>query len=511
MNGFLWAGLALISNAFVPPGEDSKVVGWRGDGTGTYPDAHPPLVWSRKDTGERKNILWETKLPCYSWATPIIVGDRIYVRSEPYDLVCLHKNDGKILWIRSFGPQVAVSSEERTANPALRAIDPLVAKLKEVNDAYVQRGSSPEILKQKHDLQHQIDDLLGKADRKYRLPRDMWVESWSGLTGSTPCSDGENLYFTSGAGVTACCDLEGRLKWQRYQSVAAGWGEHGQAESPTLVGDRLIVPEGPRALNKKTGKEEWRYEGKPEGAEWDREQLGMVRFTFSGADFVIARANVIRVSDGRSFHRLSWVFSAPIVQGDTIYSVNQGGGGFIYQMEALPNGELKARSVVNEEYTGFRFPLDDPDKKYDPMANFWTASPLYHDGLVYCLSNWGKLVVFDSKATSAKDALVWVKNLPFDFKNPKSRKTFGCGIGSSPCLAGKYLYLLDNAGCSLILEPGREYKLVGKNNLDHIQESGWEEKHWNDHYHEVTLSTPVFEGRRMYVRGEQYLYCIAEK
>jgi outer membrane protein assembly factor BamB len=500
-----------MSEAAAAPGDGAKVVGWRGDGSGCYPDAKPPTVWTRRDSGERKHILWETKLPCYSWSTPIIVGDKIFVRSEPYDLICLSKKDGKILWIRSFGPQVAVSNEEKTANTALRAVEPLLAQLKELNDAYAVRGSSPELLKQKHDLQVQINEVLGKADKKYRLPRDMWVESWSGYTGSTPCSDGENLYFTSGAGITACVDLKGTLKWQTYQSKAAWWGEHGEADSPTLAGGRLIVPDGPRALNKKTGKEEWRLDCKRESAEWDNGQFGMPRFYLNGTEFVIARGNVIRAIDGRSFARLAWTFSAPIVHEDSIFTVHQSGRGYIYKMDPLPNGELKAHSVVNEEYNGFGFPLDDPNKMYDPMLNFWTPSPLYHDGLVYCLSNWGKLVVFDSRATSASKALVYVKNLPFDFKNPKHRKTWGCGIGSSICLAGKYLYVMDNAGCSLVLEPGREYKLVAKNNLDHVMESGWEEKHWNDHYHEVTLSTPVFEENRIYIRGEQFLYCIGDK
>ncbi|HVR84592.1 MAG TPA: hypothetical protein VMU54_09795, partial [Planctomycetota bacterium] len=76
-------------------------VGWRGDGTGQFPGATPPTTWSRGANGERKNILWETKLPCYSWATPIVVGNKVITRSEPYDLICLDKLTGKILWVRS--------------------------------------------------------------------------------------------------------------------------------------------------------------------------------------------------------------------------------------------------------------------------------------------------------------------------------------------------------------------------------------------------------------------------
>jgi len=62
-------------------------VGWRGDGSGRYTAATPPTTWSRNEKGEKKNIVWETKLPCYSWSTPIIVGNKIFTRSEPYDLI----------------------------------------------------------------------------------------------------------------------------------------------------------------------------------------------------------------------------------------------------------------------------------------------------------------------------------------------------------------------------------------------------------------------------------------
>jgi hypothetical protein len=390
-----------------------------------------------------------------------------------------------------------------------------------VNDAYAAKGSSPELLTQKHDLQHQIDTILGKADKNYKLPRDMWCESWSGFTGSTPCSDGEYIYFTTIIGVTACYDLNGNLKWQRMESVApyGGGYEHGNGYSPALSGDKFIVAEypnvykeGARALNKHTGKDEWVFKRNPKNDSEDRDQLAVVTFSLNGADYVIARANVLRVSDGKPFYKLPWIFSAPVVHDDMIFSVHQGGGGYIHKLDPAPNNEIAGRWIVDGGWADqFRFPVDPGGNQYDPLWNFWTASPLYHDGLVYCLSNWGKLVVYDAKATSPKDALVYQKNLPFDFKNPKHRKTHGCGIGASPCFAGKYIYMIDNAGCMIVIEPGREYKQVAKNNLDHIMVTGWEQNHYNDHYHEVTLSTPIFEGNRIYVRAEQYLYCIGEK
>ena len=236
-------------------------VGWRGDGTGRFPGATPPTTWSRGPNGERKNILWETKLPCYSWATPIVVGDKVFTRSEPYDLICLDKNTGKILWMRSHPPFVAVTEAEKKANPAFQEIEPLVAELHKLNEAFAARGWSKELIKQKHDLQKQIDDLTAKADKKYRLPPDMYVESWSGSTGATPCSDGQSVFVSSGCGITAAYDLNGNRRWERFENVKSIWGEHGIACSPWVSGGKLFVRTiGLHALDKATGKELFAFE-----------------------------------------------------------------------------------------------------------------------------------------------------------------------------------------------------------------------------------------------------------
>jgi hypothetical protein len=134
------------------------------------------------------------------------------------------------------------------------------------------------------------------------------------------------------------------------------------------------------------------------------------------------------------------------------------------------------------------------------------AAPLYHDGLVYAISSWGRLAVADP----GKAELLYVKKLPFDFKNPQHRKTFGCGIGASPALGGKYIYMIDSAGCVIVMEPGREYKQVAKNNIDEIVPQQWEPSHNMGAHHEQTEATLIFDGNRIYIRGEQYLYCIAD-
>ena len=73
---------------------------------------------------------------------------------------------------------------------------------------------------------------------------------------------------------------------------------------------------------------------------------------------------------------------------------------------------------------------------------------------------------------------------------------------ASPTLAGKHIYLMDNQGHTVIIEPGRTYKEVARNSLQDSTSQGEQIQN---------VSTPVFEGTRMYYRTPTYLYCIGSQ
>jgi hypothetical protein len=488
-------------------------IGWRGDGTGCYPGANPPTVWFQKATGESKNILWKTKLFCYSWSTPIIVGDKLFTLSDPYDLVCMDKNNGKILWIRSFPPFIAVTDEEKKANPAFKEVEPLMVELQKVNDEFAAKGWTKEIYQKKYDLQLKIDELTGKADKKYKLPPDMYVECWSGYTAPTPCSDGEFVYVTSGDGITACYDLNGNRKWHVYESLTAVWGEHGFACSPVLVGDILLAPSSAlRALNKKTGAEIYK--------EPFRSGISIQIIKSNGVDFGITGGNYFRVKDGKVI--VPRVGDMPggdtnmVVHNDMVYWL--GGHVTFVKWEAKGADEIAIKPLITEEYNRITLPGgDSPKLKVDQsITGFQIGSPLYCDGLLYCLKCYGGLNVVDTTKTTKQDTIVYHSFPPFDHKNPQSRKTFGMGIGSSPAKAGKNIYMIDSANCTLVLEPGREYKELSKNSIDEIvpaQQSNTfgTKNYWMDQHQEQTEASLIFDGNRLYIRGEQNIYCIGEE
>src|SRR5436190_9853111 len=70
---------------------------WRGPAfNGTSPDKNLPAEWTNE------NIKWQTPLPGFSGATPVISGDTIFLTSPDANknllLFCLDRKDGKVRW-----------------------------------------------------------------------------------------------------------------------------------------------------------------------------------------------------------------------------------------------------------------------------------------------------------------------------------------------------------------------------------------------------------------------------
>src|SRR5262245_11914446 len=87
---WLFAAIVLlVSHA----GHAQAPIGWRTDGTGAYPKAQPPLEWS-----PTKNVVWSTPMPGYGVSHPVPLGRYVFICSEPATLLCINRDDGKIVW-----------------------------------------------------------------------------------------------------------------------------------------------------------------------------------------------------------------------------------------------------------------------------------------------------------------------------------------------------------------------------------------------------------------------------
>jgi outer membrane protein assembly factor BamB len=114
----------------------------------------------------------------------------------------------------------------------------------------------------------------------------------------------------------------------------------------------------------------------------------------------------------------------------------------------------------------------------------WTAedglpdicSPLTNGELVFLLETYGLLTCYDAKDGTK----VWEQDL---------EET----LTASPSLAGDNLYLMTSDGIMITVKASREFKEVGRSKLGENSEA-----------------CPAFLDGRIYIRGEENLYCIAQ-
>ncbi len=431
---------------------------------------------------ESKNIVWETRLPLWSRAMPIIVGDKIFVMSEPDELVCLDKRDGKILWRRTNTFFDATPAAERAASPIFKEVEPVMEKM-------TQAMGYEEIFT----LRRQMRDMLAKVDaKKYAWPKPGHYPA-HGFTTPTPVSDGQFVYVYLGLGTAACYDLDGNRRWiVRVDDLASEGCFNNQ--SPVLAGDKFILYRGGyyRALDKRTGQTIWTsdlfsngvdiYHGDKQSPSINWGGSVVLARTDDGTDVLLGpiKGKVCRVSDGKMLCQAMEAChqSTCLVIGNDIFD----GGLVRYRLKKTGPDQVTIAD---------RTQADGP-------GGF--ASPLYHDGLVYTLSPHGVLGVFESGEKAV--ALVYSQQLPmkplFHFDGP--------GCTASPVIAGKYVYLMDNKGTTVVIETGKTFKQVAVNRIENLQPCLAPANAQED-----TYTTPAVDGSRMYIRADGYLYCIGGK
>jgi outer membrane protein assembly factor BamB len=429
---------------------------------------------------------------------PIVVKDKIFLLGEPHDLVCLNKSDGKVLWVKTSSYFDAATDEDKK-NPAYKEAEALNTKLTEINDALKAGPLAQAKCDEKVKLEAEIyGKMKAIDDKRYKRP-DI---SDCGYAGFTPVSDGQFVYVWYATGASACYDFEGNRKWIRIDNIPNF--EHGVSTSPVLVDGKLIVfLRDVIAIDAKTGNVAWqnplvsRQGANPEGYFHGTP----ASFTIGGVP-VIAEGNgsILRVSDGKVIFKYPSIgkqsICSPVVDHGTLFQTNTTGYDphgqfFIQKIPDACNDPLSLTTRTVSINTG-AFP------KY--FLGWHMSSPIVHDGLAYLLNCSGGLSVVDV----AEGKVVYQKLLDIDHFQ-WSNEGAARGIGSSPALAGKYLYFIGNNGGALVLEPGRAFKQIAKNKIENAVSPG----HWAERQ-ERFIANPVFDGKRLYIRGEGNLYAIGQ-
>jgi outer membrane protein assembly factor BamB len=258
--------------------------------------------------------------------------------------------------------------------------------------------------------------------------------------------------------------------------------EHGCAAPTVLLGDKLIVvtqtgDTGTTAFNKNTGEVIWKTGS----------TLPVWPAKIAGREVLHNGLALFDPENGKLLTYIpDWGGSEPgAVVGNTVY-FRRYGDLAVAQFPGEGPEALKPKvSFFGGMYSG----------------SFCLSSSLYHDGLVYMTDIFGKLVVADP----ATQQVVYTHTIE-SFEPVVNYHS--AGVTAGPTLGGKYLYLWDNIGNGIVFEPGREFKLVAVNRIENFLPRRYALEPPREL---IGYSQPVFDGNRIYLRGEQDLYCIAEK
>ncbi len=434
--------VGLVLTAAVSAGEPTKEQfanwnQWRGPlATGTAPDADPPTRWDA-DT----NVKWKTAIPGRGTSTPIVWGDRVFVLT-------------------------AIDTGKVADDADLPKTDPKLEKKTSAPNTYHQFVVLC--------LDRKSGAVRWKKVATEQVPHEGHYPTHTYAAGS-PYTDGKHLYVSFGSFGVYCYTLDGELQWQRelgHMQTRFGWGE---ASTPVLTGDVLIVNWDQEVgsfivgLDARTGEVKWKVE-RAEPTSWATplvvEHKGRTQVVVNGTkktrSYDPADGKLLWECGGQTVNCIP----SPVTKDGVVFCVSG------YKGALAAAISLDARGDV----TG----TDKVLWKYEKATPYVPSPLLLGDRLYFTQSNTAMLTSLDVKTGKP---VIDRERLP--------------GLGelyASPVAAAGRIYVVDRDGTTRVLKAGDALEVLATNRLG-----------------EPIDASPAVVGKQLFLRGEKHLYCIEEK
>ena len=272
-------------------------------------------------------------------------------------------------------------------------------------------------------------------------------------------------------------DTSGKLLWQKRFGEKAILSESGEGTTPALYGNYVVLvwdqAQGGSfivVLDKRSGKELWRAE-RDEADTWPTpiivEHDGRVQVITSGWGSIQS----YDLETGKIIWHTSGLTPLPIpspVAGDgMVIAMSGGSNGF--RLKAIRLAEAKG-DITGTSAVAWTLDRDTP----------YAPSPLLFDGLLYFVkSNSGLLSVVDAKTGTPHYRVQRLVDIPT--------------VYASPVGADGRVYIPGADGATLVIRHGPTFEVLATNTL----EDGF-------------TASPALVDNELYLRGNKYLYCIAE-
>ena len=435
--------------------EDTSWPTWRGpSGAGVAHGAQPPTQWS-----DTQNIKWKAKIPGYGFSTPIVWKDRIFLLSAI--------ETSETVPGAAAAPESAPAPKGPPAGPDQKGKGgkrggfgggPKPSKFHEFIVVAVSRKSG---------------EILWQKTARREVPHE-GKHATNSFASSSPVTDGTRLYASFGSRGLYCYDLDGKLLWEKDLGDMTTRGGFGEGASPALAGDSLIVPwdhEGGSfivGLNKKTGAELWR-KSRDERSSWSTPLIvevggklqAIVAATTRTRSYDPATGDIIWEAGGLTPNVIptpvtghGMVFLASGFQGNSVQAIKLTARGDVTDTPNIVWSARKSTPYVPS-------PVLSGDRLYFSKSN---------DAYLSCLNALtGEVHYQDQQLEGLR------------------------GIYASPLAANGNLYVAGREGLVMVLKDSPKFEIVAQNRLsDRIDAS------------------PVMLGKELFLRGHEFLYCIAE-
>ena len=389
---------------------DSNWQHWRGAGaTGVSQSATPPLEWS-----EQKNIQWKVPIDGESVATPIIVGEKVF-------LLTSIKTD-------NVDPKLPKPEDQPKEN---------FFDVKRPNAIYqfvvlcLDRNTGKEIW---------------RRVAKELIPHE-GVHHDNKFASASPTTDGQRLYCWFGSAGLFCFDFDGNEIWNRDFGKAFVGSSLGEGSSPAVHDGKLVLvrdtSQSPAiyCLDSATGKTIWEKERDEENT-WatpiivDRNMVSQVITT--GSKFVrsynLESGDIIWQCSGLTGNCIP----CPIVEEDTVFCMSGYKGYSLLAINLDQSGDISGSDGI---------------KWNKSKGTPYIPSPALSAGMLYFVkSNSNILTVLDSKTGKA---------ILEPTRIPGIKNVYASLVG-----ADGRIYIVGRSGTTVVLKRGREFQGLSTNKLD---------------------------------------------
>lgn len=289
----------------------------------------------------------------------------------------------------------------------------------------------------------------------------------------SPVTDGRHVWVHYGSHGVYCFTVDGQPVWRKDFGQMQTRNGFGEGTSPALADNKLVILWDTEAgswiaaLNALTGEQLWKHT-RDEHTTWS---TPLVIEKQGRKQVVVNASNAVRAYD-LATGELLWqcagqtanAIPSPVFDGDLLYVMSGFRGNAAYAIDPSGRGDLSGTASV-------KWKLD--------RGTPYVPSPLLYDGTLYFLK--GNDAILSAVTAKTGDVFIQQERLP--------------GIHSvyaSPIAAGGRIYLCSREGTTLVLEPGRQIKILATNKLD-----------------DPIDASPVVIGNDLYLRTHTHLYCIA--